>query len=111
MGALFLCSLLLSNCVSSTQVRFNSEPEGADVFVDGQKIGKTPTEMKISNAFGRNNPHILLKKEGYQDLSGGLKHETHTTNLICGILIWLPSLFYVEAPKSYQYYVLKKQEK
>jgi len=43
-------------------VRFDSNPQGADVFVDNQSIRQTPTEYKLS--IGTHN--ILIRKDGFE---------------------------------------------
>jgi hypothetical protein len=44
-------------------VKFDSNPQGADVFVDNRIIGQTPTEYKLS--IGTHN--ILIRKTGFND--------------------------------------------
>lgn len=55
-----------AGCASSTVIKSN--PTGADVYIDGAKVGKTPytltdTKMVFSNTT------LQLKKEGYEDLN------------------------------------------
>ncbi len=49
----------------SRQVRIESEPSGADVYINGSFVGKTPITAKISGKNGEQK-RIVLKKEGYK---------------------------------------------
>lgn len=96
---------IISSCVTKTNVTFNTDVEGADVYVDGEYIGKTPITKKMSNAVWE-DPDILIKKDGYQDMQLSVKKEVKTVNLVCGILLWWPSLLWVHGPKAQQHYLL-----
>jgi hypothetical protein len=63
-----LIVLLLTGCStvfhgSQQPVSFNSEPEGAQVLVDGNLMGRTPMTVNL-----KKNQHkfVVIKKEGYQ---------------------------------------------
>ncbi len=106
---LLLIVITLSSCISTTTIEIDSTPQGADIYLDGEKVGKTPLIMEMSNAIGKNNPKVILKKKGYNNLEGRLEHELQKSNLIYGIF-WWSSLFYTSAPISYQNFKLKKEE-
>lgn len=61
---LILAALLLTGCSSATLI--NSEPQGAQVFVDGELKGTTPYTYSDRKTIG-STTNILLKKEGYED--------------------------------------------
>ena len=44
-------------------VKFDSVPQGADVFVDNQKIGQTPIEFKLYPGYHC----VTIRKEGFED--------------------------------------------
>lgn len=98
----FTAGLLLlamfSSCVSSTRVNFNTD-------VDGEEIGTTPAQIKLSNAIWE-NPDVVIKKDGYKDLYTDLNKEVKGVNLVCGLLLWTPSLLFVYGPKKSQHYML-----
>ncbi len=96
---------LFSSCVTSTRVNINTDVDGATVYIDGQEVGTTPTQVSLSNAIWE-NPDVVIKKEGYKDLHTDLKKEVKGVNLVCGILIWYPSLLWCYGPKSNQNYIL-----
>jgi hypothetical protein len=65
----------LSGCAtifkgSDQAVTFNSEPSGAEVYVDGKMIGVTPITAKL-----RKNTYdtLMIKKDGYQTQTGVLE--------------------------------------
>ena len=51
--ASLLLLVFLTSCVSSTRVSFNTDVEGAEVYVDGELIGTTPTQKNLAMQFGR----------------------------------------------------------
>lgn len=108
-GALLLIGLLVvslfSGCVSTTNVRFNTNVSGAKITVDGKEIGTTPTQRKMSNAIWE-DPDIVITKDGYKTLYVSEEKELKAVNLVCGLLIWWPSLLYVSGPKANQNFQL-----
>jgi len=69
--ALVLLMLLLSLAACKTSlpqqdlkvVKFDSVPQGANVFVDNQKIGQTPIELKLYPGYHC----VTIRKEGFED--------------------------------------------
>lgn len=57
-------SFLIGACASSTVI--NSEPQGAQVVVDGQVRGTTPYTYTDRKTIG-SSTRITLKKEGYEE--------------------------------------------
>ncbi len=45
-------------------VNFDSNPESADVYIDGDRVGQTPFPYTLSNLKSVN---ITFKKDGYED--------------------------------------------
>jgi len=55
------CATLFSK--SNQKVMFQTNEPGANVFLDGQLVGKTPVEFEINN----NNDHIVrFEKTGFE---------------------------------------------
>ena len=48
----------------SRTVAFNSDPQGAEIYINGNKMGKTPLPMNLSNLKAVT---VTFKKEGYDD--------------------------------------------
>jgi hypothetical protein len=104
LAVLFFASIF-SGCVTSTNVRFSTNIDGAAITVDGENIGKTPTQTTMSNAIWE-NPDIVIKKDGYKDLHVDIKKEVKVVNLVCGLLLFWPSLLWVYGPKANQNFEL-----
>lgn len=101
----FSLMVLLASCVTSTAVNFDTDVQGAEVYVDGSLIGTTPTSTKMSNAIWE-DPDVVLKKEGYKTTHVPLAKEVKTVNLVAGLVIWWPSLLWVYGPKANQNFML-----
>lgn len=62
---------LLSGCASmfgdnTRQIRVDSHPQGADIYVDGQRYGSTPSVITISS-YIYGGKQLVLKKQDYKD--------------------------------------------
>ena len=66
-----LASFLTLSCASifkgsSADIRVNSNPAGADIFINGIDRGQTPQTLSLK----RNQDYVLtFKKDGYEDLN------------------------------------------
>ncbi len=101
---------LFTGCASimtdpSQQLVFNSEPNKAEVCVNGSKMGTTPCNILVPRS--RPPPPIILKKEGYEDTPVVF---TSKYNLwIIGDLMWgycstTAFLVDINSDKSIMYY-------
>ncbi len=64
------CGTLFSS--PSQTVSIQSEPQGVDLYLDGQRVGETPAELKVDrDTFG--SKMVMLKKEGYETKQFHLK--------------------------------------
>lgn len=83
--ALLLC-MSLASCAtvfsdSSDIIHFTSEPEGADVFVNGKKIGQTPISEKFDrDTFAKSN--VQVKLAGYEEQRFILQKQLNKISLI-----------------------------
>ena len=64
-----IVSLSMSGCATilkqkTRAVSFDSEPQGADVYVDGNRVGETPFALNLSNLKSVN---VTFRKDGYED--------------------------------------------
>jgi hypothetical protein len=58
----FGCATLFK--AKTRPVSFNSDPQGAEIFINGNRMGKTPMPLQLSNL----KPiTVTFKKEGYED--------------------------------------------
>ena len=71
---LLLC-LALAGCAAYQNVSIESDPPGAEIFLDGEPIGTTPQVLRVP----RDRDHsVYLKKEGYRpELVVLEKHEAN----------------------------------
>lgn len=82
---LFLC-MSLASCAtvfsdSSDIIHFTSEPAGADVFVNGKKIGQTPISEKFDrDTFAKSN--VQVKLSGYEEQRFILQKQLNKISLI-----------------------------
>lgn len=109
---IFLVSLVVlvvfSSCV--TPVRIDSNAPGADVFINGKPVGKTPTIVELSD-FVFSNYEIVLEKDGYTPYYGSIRKEFKTGRFIWGGLLggFIP-WFWVYGPEPYQTFYLNEEE-
>ena len=78
------CATILSG--TSDEIRFDSDPEGASIMLDGLKLGKTPATVSIKRP-GFGNKEITLKLDGYEDRTFMLQKEFNTM-AICNLAGW-----------------------
>ncbi len=59
------CAAFCSGCSTITVI--TSAPDGADISLDGSRIGKTPFTCKVGSKFGIFNKYMFkAEKEGYK---------------------------------------------
>ena len=107
-----LAALMVSGCV--TKVFFDSSEPGAEVYLDGEKIGETPFTANVS-AYAWYDPAVTIKKEGYKELRTFLKPEPRVGNIVAGVLFFpalpisMPCLFTCYGPQKRQFFELEKE--
>jgi hypothetical protein len=74
----FVVAVLSTGCAAvlgSHQKTFDlqSNPQSADVYVDGNRLGATPLQVKLDN---HKNYTFVFRKEGYKDASCSLNKAT-----------------------------------
>lgn len=90
-----LCLLLVVNltgCSSTTVI--NSVPDGAAVYLNGERVGTTPYTLSDTKIVGSSNS-VTLKKEGYQDFVAvfSKNEEADVGAIIGGVLVLVPFLW------------------
>ena len=82
---------MLTGCASiagdnTRQVKVDSAPEGAGIYVDNVQFGTTPAVITLPNyIYGGKN--VTLRKKGYQDLSMMVNTKFQPIALL-DILLW-----------------------
>jgi len=89
--------VLLTSC--STMVAIRTTPENAKVKINGEVVGKTPTDQSLSN-FDFNDYNLEISKDGYKTLNTSLQKEFKVGPFVLGLLLWWPELLWVYGPKS-----------
>lgn len=106
-AGLVLVPFLITSCVTGTNVTFESNPPGAQVYLDNRPIGRTPVSHRIGNGFWV-DPQIRVELDGYLPVTDRLEKEIKAVNLVFGLLLWVPAYLWVWGPKSNQYYTLRE---
>jgi preprotein translocase subunit YajC len=113
MKKIFTLSIILfsiftfSSC--STLVNINSEPQGAQVIVDGKMLGKTPVKVEISNLAWAEY-RVVLTKEGYNPVDRYLIKEVKILPAVASVpFCFAPwPLIWVQGPQDNQFFILQK---
>lgn len=79
---------LLSSCATvfkgtSEEVNFQSDPQNAEVWVNGQKMGETPLKLKLES---KKAYTIELRKEGYAPVVQIITNQINSGWVILGVL-------------------------
>src|SRR5690348_6699918 len=91
-GLVFVCTIGLAGCSTifgdnSRTVQVGSDPQGAQVYVNGMMVGSTPTTVAINSTFSP--PLIMVKKRGYQDQMAHINTSFQSVGLLnIFIFIW-----------------------
>ena len=101
-------AVLISLIGCNTLVRIESEPPGADVYINEQYIGETPVEKSLSDFVG-NDYRVRLELEGHQEIRTELEKEVKADVLIIGLFLLCVPLLWVYGPEEYHYYKLKPE--
>gem|GEM_PF-2341268 len=99
---LFL-AMLSTGCAAvlgSHQKTFDlqSNPQSADVFVDGNRLGSTPLQVKLDN---HKNYTFVFRKEGYKDASCTLNKSTGAGWVVLDVLTGLVPIVIDAATNSW----------
>ena len=102
---IFMLMIFLSNCATifkgtTTDVNFKSDPTGAEVYVNGQKMGTTPVELKLES---KNTYNIEFKKEGYESKIYNITNHVGPNWVILDVLCGLVPVVVDAATGSWYY--------
>jgi hypothetical protein len=96
-----LIVMLLSGCAIPTVIK--SKPEGATVYIDNIKIGKTPVTYSDTAILGSSKP-IRLEMDGYKSLDTVIrKDQLKTGPLIGACFIGVPGLWALGYAEDYTF--------
>ncbi len=92
--AALVAAAVLPGCATiftgtSDTIRFESEPEGARIFIDGIERGRTPASVSVSrSAF--DDKQVTLRLDGYEDRTFVLDKRFNAVSILnlAGLLGW-----------------------
>lgn len=92
----------LVGCASTTVI--NSEPSGAALYLNGEKVGVTPYIHSDTKIIGSTNV-VMLKKEGYQDFNAAFSRneEVNLGAIIGGLFVLFPFIWTMDYKPSHSY--------
>lgn len=78
--------LLLAGCATlftgnEDRITFESEPAGADIFIDGIKRGETPATLEVERP-GFGDTYVTFRLEGYEDRTFQLRDEFNYVSIL-----------------------------
>ena len=88
---LFSLVFFLSSCATlfkgtNDEVRFGSEPQRAEVWVNGAKMGETPLSLKLES---KKTYQIEFRKEGYKPVTKSITNHVGAGWIILDVLAGL----------------------
>ncbi len=100
--------ILFSSCMSTTMIQ--TQPPGADIYIDGVKTGKTPQRMTNDKTI-LECTKIKMEKEGYETLNTEIcrNEEVDPGPIIAGLLVWFPFLWAMKYHPEH-FYVLQESQ-
>lgn len=97
-------SILFASCVSTTLIQ--TEPPGATVFIDGQRLGVTPFSYSDTRIIG-SVVNLRLEKEGYEPIYTFFvrNEQVDVGAIVGGLFIWVPFLWSMKYNPYRTYYL------
>jgi len=97
-----LCAVFLVACSSTTTIR--SEPDGAVVYLNGERVGRTPYPMRDKKIVG-STTSVRLEHPDCKPLDAAISRDEQLDvgALIAGLLTLVPLLWVMEYKPSHQY--------
>jgi len=81
------CATILKS--KTTEIQVNSNPQDANVYFDGNRVGKTPLSTKVSD---KDPLTVDIKKEGYEETSKKIGTHSSMGWYVADFLIFYPSV-------------------
>lgn len=96
------CALILSGCAGVTMI--DSMPSGADVYVDGVRVGQTPVRYE-DMAVSLTSHSVRIAKDGYKPVNEQFARQgrANMSAIVGGIFIWPVWLWALDYPASLTY--------
>ncbi|MDR3302097.1 MAG: PEGA domain-containing protein [Spirochaetaceae bacterium] len=104
LSGLLLVFLCVLGCASTTQVRIDTEPNGALVAVDGKQLGRAPIMTPVSNFIGSHQATVTADNGTSQTFT--LSKTVKGTNIALGLLLNPFALLWCYGPEENQFFTL-----
>lgn len=104
----FAFLMIVTSCASTTVIQ--SEPSGANVYIDNQKKGKTPYTYSDTKIVG-SSTSITLKKDGYEDFETVLvrNEQADVGAIVGGFFLLFPFLWTMKYHPTHNYELEKSK--
>lgn len=103
--AILMAFFFLVGCASNINIK--SKPDGADVFIDNIKVGKTPMDYS-DTAIAGTTKNIKIVKEGYAPLETVIrKSEFKIGPCIGGLFVLFPFIWILGYPETQEFELQK----
>ena len=103
---LSLC-IVLAGCASTTVIQ--SEPDGAQLRIDGQPVGATPVTFTEGAVWLWTKHSVSLEASGYRTYHGQMAAQPSVLYIVLGFLCLLPFFLVAEFKPTYYYVLVKEQ--
>jgi hypothetical protein len=100
---LVICSgAIITSCASSTMI--NSVPNGAKLYIDGERVGTTPYRHSDTKIVG-SITDVKLEKEGYESFNASFSRneQVDAGAVIGGLFFFIPFLWTMKYKPSHNY--------
>lgn len=92
------CATILKSGKTET-IPVKSNPDSADVYLNGNLVGQTPTDIKIS---GKQKHTLEVKKEGYEPAKVDMRTHVQAGWIILDVLFGIVPIFVDAATGSWK---------
>jgi len=101
-GILLSALILFSSCMSTTMIQ--TQPPGADIYIDGVKVGQSPQEMTNDKTVIECT-EVKIEKEGYETINTTIcrNEEIDFGPILAGFFIWVPFLWAMKYEPVHSY--------
>lgn len=102
MATFMVITLLFSSCASTTMIESNAV--GAQVFLNGEKVGKTPYKHRDMKIVG-STTDVKLEKEGFETLQTSFSRDEKADvgAIIAGVFFLFPFLWTMKYKPVHNY--------
>ncbi|AVR45196.1 PEGA domain-containing protein [Christiangramia fulva] len=100
--------LLFSSCASSTII--DSYPSNATIYINGEKVGKTPYKHRDTKIVGSTN-EVRIEKTGFKTYKSSFSknEEIAVGPLIGGVFVLVPYLWIMKYKKARVYDLIPEE--